>query len=377
MDGELFEFMSRRKITLESSGTIDSGGIAEAVSNRILIKRSLHAPTERTNREMRQLIAHEFGHHIEFRNRELLSESVNRVVRRLSLKKTDDIAGIGGRTDYHHRLYRSKDSRRVLALGNDRGEGLSSSEMVSRGIELIYRDPKAFAQADPDYFDFIYTKVLRYQKPKHKVINRADFDGPEVQARSAPTKTKWPGKGPRPDGDLPTDPKKLSLEEAKGWHGYLRPRIDEGRSNWHEEEFYINLLDAIEANDAPWSKFKFAVPTEVPKPKVSPKVGGSKAKAVTKLDDDTAVKELEVLQKVEARGDKMTLEQEDRLLQLEARLMRPDKAQEELEFNYAGPLEDFEEEIKKILQWVIAKEKQPTQKKKKPTKKDKNTQRTH
>lgn len=45
-------------------------------------------------------------------------------------------------------------------MGKDSADN-GSTEILSMGLELMYRNPVALAKQDPDMFDFIYSVVRR------------------------------------------------------------------------------------------------------------------------------------------------------------------------------------------------------------------------
>ncbi|MDD2444862.1 MAG: minor capsid protein [Caldisericia bacterium] len=106
-------------------------------------------------------VIHEYGHHIEFKGRAAMEESLRFYRARTKgepLRRLTDITGsVGYRSDEVTRVDKFIDPYMGKFYG--RGESMAATELVSMGIEMLYSDPVKLARQDPEYFVWIVNVV--------------------------------------------------------------------------------------------------------------------------------------------------------------------------------------------------------------------------
>jgi len=106
-------------------------------------------------------VIHEYGHHIEFKGRGAMEESLRFYRARTEgepLRRLTDITGsVGYRSDEVTRVDKFIDPYMGKFYGS--GESMTATELVSMGIEMLYIDPVRLARQDPEYFVWIVNVV--------------------------------------------------------------------------------------------------------------------------------------------------------------------------------------------------------------------------
>jgi len=113
----------------------------------------------------RTSMLHELGHWLEDRDRSVHTKALNFLNRRTAgesaIKMRDARPGMGyddyeiTKVDQFSRPYMGK-------VYQSKSRGHYATEIVSMGLEELYKDAASFARKDPDYFDFMYS-LLRGQ----------------------------------------------------------------------------------------------------------------------------------------------------------------------------------------------------------------------
>jgi hypothetical protein len=78
-----------------------------------------------------------------------------------------------GRKDNFDKLWSDKNDPRAYYVGKSYSDG--STEIISMGIEEMYRDPSNFAKKDPEYFEFIVSILEgsgRYGRKTYNMYNK-------------------------------------------------------------------------------------------------------------------------------------------------------------------------------------------------------------
>ena len=115
------------------------------------------------------IVVHELGHTVEVANDELLREAaafLDRQTTGPALEAPPDAGGYdyrpGFKRRYTGRVYRPQGPRyATLADGSE----VEATEVVSIGLEEMRENPMRFALEQPDFFDFILTRVLFRRTP--------------------------------------------------------------------------------------------------------------------------------------------------------------------------------------------------------------------
>jgi hypothetical protein len=105
-------------------------------------------------------IAHEYGHTIEASNPEIRKAALGFLDQRTANEAPTNLASQFPGSSYDEHETGKKDSfdrvfseRSAYYVGKTYGTGWSrETEVVSMGIEQLYRDPIKFAENDPEYF---------------------------------------------------------------------------------------------------------------------------------------------------------------------------------------------------------------------------------
>lgn len=95
------------------------------------------------------VLIHEFGHWLEFKSKDVHDSALAFYDRRTA-GETPKWLGKG----YGHKEVTRKDKFLHPYIGKDYGR--IATEVVSMGLEYMYRDPLKLATDDPDYFDFMF-----------------------------------------------------------------------------------------------------------------------------------------------------------------------------------------------------------------------------
>lgn len=139
-------------------------------------------------------LAHEAGHALEDQDRELFLDAVGFLYGRTTNKKlthlgrgyrANEVARDGGFVDpYIGKEYATGEAgvvRRHYTTvvspwqgAAKEGDYIYATEVVSMGLGEMLRDPVGLARKDPEYFDFIYEKVLRRYLPAATEKTEAD-----------------------------------------------------------------------------------------------------------------------------------------------------------------------------------------------------------
>lgn len=103
-------------------------------------------------------VIHELAHWLEDVRPEIRKE-----VKAYYDKRTKDepLASIGTSSNSGEDILVRKDQWIQPYQGRDYGSGTEFTEVLSVGLELLYKNPIYLAKNDPDLFDFIYTTVRR------------------------------------------------------------------------------------------------------------------------------------------------------------------------------------------------------------------------
>ena len=139
------------------------------------------SPRRHTGQSRPATVPHELGHAIENANDALFREAVAFLDRRTGGAPTRRLPGYGpdeiyrpgfdrmDNTDYAGKIYsagnyldglerRGGNQHRFARLAD--GTPIGATEVISMGLELMHKDPLKFARKDPEWFDFILTRVL-------------------------------------------------------------------------------------------------------------------------------------------------------------------------------------------------------------------------
>jgi len=113
----------------------------------------------------RTSMLHELGHWLEDRDRDVHTKALNFLNRRTSgerpIKMRDARPGMGY-DDYEITKVDKFKSPYMGKVYQSKSRGMYATEIVSMGLEELYKDAAGFARSDPDYFDFMYN-LLRGQ----------------------------------------------------------------------------------------------------------------------------------------------------------------------------------------------------------------------
>ena len=102
-------------------------------------------------------ILHELGHWLEDMDKRILKQSLAFLKRRAGTEPTECLRDLTGNPHYGADERAWKDKFLDPYMGKDyHGE---ASEILSMGMEYLYRYPQLFAQHDPEYFAFVYNRL--------------------------------------------------------------------------------------------------------------------------------------------------------------------------------------------------------------------------
>jgi hypothetical protein len=107
---------------------------------------------------------HELGHHLEFSDPYVLEKSLEFYDRRTQGENLVRLSILTGDKRYKANEKARKDNFQDAYMGKeyvDRNGNRIATEIVSMGIEYMWKDPVGFSQSDPDYFDFIVDLLRR------------------------------------------------------------------------------------------------------------------------------------------------------------------------------------------------------------------------
>jgi hypothetical protein len=102
-----------------------------------------------------RVIAHELGHILEFNNASVREAALAFLERRTRGEPLELMSKLVPESGYEPYERARGDKFRDPYIGKDYGAA-RWTEVVSMGLEYMFRDPLAFAREDPDMFDFIY-----------------------------------------------------------------------------------------------------------------------------------------------------------------------------------------------------------------------------
>ena len=106
-------------------------------------------------------IIHEFGHHIEYTGHRVMREAVGFYEIRTegeALRRLSEVSeGLAYRADEVTKVDKFIDPYMGKFYGD--GDDIYCTELVSMGIEMLYRDPVRLAREDPEYFEWIVNIV--------------------------------------------------------------------------------------------------------------------------------------------------------------------------------------------------------------------------
>ncbi len=100
------------------------------------------------------VIAHEIGHHIEFRNPEAKARAAAFLARRTQGEHEQKMSAVTGNPSYSDNEVTKVDKFSHPYMGKQYASG--DTEIISMGVEQLVTDPIGFAKSDPDYFQFMY-----------------------------------------------------------------------------------------------------------------------------------------------------------------------------------------------------------------------------
>jgi hypothetical protein len=115
---------------------------------------------------------HELGHWIDEKQKGVLDETVAFLKRRTEGEKLVKLRDLFPRYNYRENEKTRPDQFMHPYIGKKYGAvKASATEVLSMGLEEMYRNPIGLAKADPDMFDFIYDLIRRDFKPKDNADN--------------------------------------------------------------------------------------------------------------------------------------------------------------------------------------------------------------
>lgn len=119
-----------------------------------------------------ETVAHELGHAVEYHNDALFREAAAFLDRRTTgpTRPLPNLPGerfrSGFKRDYDGEIYEGGgrgNHHRVARLAN--GTEVGATEVIASGLEKMHEDPWKFAHEEPEYVDFILTRVLFRETP--------------------------------------------------------------------------------------------------------------------------------------------------------------------------------------------------------------------
>jgi len=138
-----------------------------------------------------ETFAHELGHHLEYSHKRIASHAMRFLHQRIGNEEPTPLGGSGigmnetemGCLDNFEKLFGSASGHYAGKLYKHK-----STEIVSMGLELMYKDPYHFAVTDPEYFTF----MLEVMKGEHNGDIRPKNDSELVSEppSQAPIKAK-------------------------------------------------------------------------------------------------------------------------------------------------------------------------------------------
>lgn len=130
-------------------GTVVDRAFAQAADNSINL----------SSNEEGHVIAHELGHLLEFNTADLRSAAFRFLERRTAGEETVPLSKFGTGYASHEVTKPDKFTSPYTGKQYFVGDHRYASEVVSMGVEYMYRNPAKFAREDPDYFAFIYNAL--------------------------------------------------------------------------------------------------------------------------------------------------------------------------------------------------------------------------
>jgi len=104
-----------------------------------------------------ETIIHELGHHLELSNKSIFEKAISFYKRRTKNSILESLKHLTGE-NYSSDEKTRKDDFMHPYMGKeylDKNGEILATEIISMGIQYLYADPLAFANGDPDFFDFI------------------------------------------------------------------------------------------------------------------------------------------------------------------------------------------------------------------------------
>lgn len=118
---------------------------------------TLHMPIEAST----SVTIHELGHWLEDRDPGIHKAAVDFLERRTAGETARPLRELTGVSSYKDYEVAKKDKFRHPYAGKIYADG-HATEIVSVGLEEMWRNPAMFAQRDPEYFDFIYDLTQKH-----------------------------------------------------------------------------------------------------------------------------------------------------------------------------------------------------------------------
>jgi hypothetical protein len=103
------------------------------------------------------VLVHELGHVVEYRNKEVLKKSLAFRDSRTVGEEWQKLSRLAPTSGYGEDERAKPDQFLDVYMGKDYER--RATEILSTGIEMMYRDPLRLAKNDPEYFDFIFDVV--------------------------------------------------------------------------------------------------------------------------------------------------------------------------------------------------------------------------
>jgi len=108
-------------------------------------------------------VIHELGHHLEHSDPYVFEKALQFYDKRTQGEKAEKLSTLTGIKSYKSYEKARKDNFVSPYMGKeylDKNGNRVATEIISMGMEYMWKDPVGFSQADPDYFDFMID-VLR------------------------------------------------------------------------------------------------------------------------------------------------------------------------------------------------------------------------
>ena len=108
-------------------------------------------------------VVHEMGHWLEEMLPGLHSQALDFLDRRTVGERSISLRKATGNSRYSIDEVTKVDKFLDPYMGKQYSgfQGRHATEIISMGLEMLYRDPVGFAKGDPDYFDFIWNIIRR------------------------------------------------------------------------------------------------------------------------------------------------------------------------------------------------------------------------